>query len=178
MWKRARTKPYREAKLTLHPSSSKGPTFGVSVEYWRDGRYLLVRFITDEDNDWIAWPAPTSSERSDELWRTTCFEVFVATGEGYREYNLSPSSQWASYRFDSYRAGMTAAPETVVSKGIRFQDYIAILEAQIELPDGACRLGFSTVLQTAEGTMHYWALAHPSDKPDFHHPDSFVLDIP
>ena len=175
---RTEWKPNRRVNLIEHPSVSKGPTHGVMVEYWRDGGFLLVKFVTDEDTDWIAWPEPTASARADELWRTTCFEVFVATSDGYREYNLSPSSRWASYSFDSYRNGMEPAPEGVVSKGIRFQGYNATLEAQIELPEGACRLGFSTVLQTREGTMHYWALAHPSDKPDFHHPDSFVLDLP
>lgn len=120
----------------------------------------------------------TVSERADELWRATCFEVFAVTSDGYWEYNLSPSSRWASYRFDSYREGMRPAVECVMSKGIRFDAYNAVLEAQIELPNGAERLGFSAVLQTVEGKMFYWALAHPSDKPDFHHPDSFVLDLP
>jgi len=114
----------------------------------------------------------------DELWRTTCFEVFVATDDGYVEYNLSPSSRWASYRFDACREGMRPAPEGVISKGVRFEAFNAVLEAQIELPDGVGRLGFSTVLQTVEGETFYWALAHPSDKPDFHHPDSFVLELP
>ena len=36
----------------------------------------------------------------------------------------------------------------------------------------------SAVIETTDGAMSYWALAHPSAKPDFHHPDSFVLDLP
>lgn len=175
---RSGTKPYQEARLVPHPLFDKGPTFGVDVEYWRDGRFLLVRFMTVEDTDGIAWPDEAASERADGLWQTTCFEAFVETDDGYWEYNLSPSSRWASYRFKSYRQGMTTAAETVVSKGMRFPGFNGILEAQIELPEGARRLGFSTVIQAVKGTIHYWALAHPSDKPDFHHPDSFILDLP
>lgn len=134
--------------------------------------------MTEEDTDWIAWPDMAVSERADDLWRTTCFEVFVATGHGYWEYNLSPSSRWASYRFDSYREGMRPAAEAVLSEGIRFDACKGVLEAQVELPDGAERLGFSAVLQTLDGATAYWALAHPSAKPDFHHPDAFVLDTP
>jgi hypothetical protein len=52
------------------------------------------------------------------------------------------------------------------------------LEARIELPHGAKRLGLSAVIEAVDGAMSYWALAHPSAKPDFHHPDSFVLDLP
>lgn len=52
------------------------------------------------------------------------------------------------------------------------------LEARIDLPYGADRLGLSAVIEGVDGAISYWALVHPSDKPDFHHPDSFVLDLP
>jgi len=168
---------YRQARLKPHPSCRSGPAQHVEVDYWRDGRFLLVRFSTMEDNDWIDWPELIASGRRDELWRATCFEVFVQTADGYLEYNLSPSSEWATYRFDRYREGMRPADEGVVSKGTRFRGLGTELEAQLELPDGVTKLAFSAVLRTVEGETFYWALAHPSDKPDFHHPDSFVLEL-
>ena len=36
----------------------------------------------------------------------------------------------------------------------------------------------ATVGNTVGGAISYWALAHPAEKPDFHHPDSFVLTLP
>jgi hypothetical protein len=36
----------------------------------------------------------------------------------------------------------------------------------------------TAVIEEAHGTMSYWALAHGSDVPDFHHPDGFVLELP
>ncbi len=39
-------------------------------------------------------------------------------------------------------------------------------------------LGVSAVVETKEGSLSYWALAHPPGKPDFHHPDSFALTLP
>ena len=33
-------------------------------------------------------------------------------------------------------------------------------------------------IEETDGTLSYWALAHPSPKPDFHHPDGFVLELP
>lgn len=161
-----------------HPSAAGPPPWDITVDYWREDGFLLVRFATFEENDWIRWPARARSMRQDNLWRTTCFEVFVETSNGYREYNLSPSSEWACYRFDGYRRGMREAPESVVSKGIRFDGLGAQLEAQLELPDSARRFGLSAVIETVDGSMSYWALAHPSAKPDFHHSDSFVLDLP
>ena len=32
------------------------------------------------------------------------------------------------------------------------------------------RLGLSAVLEGDDGKLHYWALAHPASRPDFHHP--------
>lgn len=40
------------------------------------------------------------------------------------------------------------------------------------------RLGLSAVIEEGSGCVSYWALAHPSAKPDFHHPGSFILTLP
>ena len=50
---------------------------------------------------------------SDELWQHTCFEAFVraSSGSEYYEFNFSPSTQWAVYRFTDYRNGMCVAAE-------------------------------------------------------------------
>lgn len=40
------------------------------------------------------------------------------------------------------------------------------------------RLGLSTVIEERNGRMSYWALAHPTEKPDFHDPACFALELP
>ena len=102
----------------------------------------------------------------------------MATDDGYIEYNLSPSSQWASYRFDGPRAGMRTAEEVATVEGLDGAVDMVALEARIELPQRARRLGLSAVIETVDGATSYWALAHPCARPDFHHPDSFILDLP
>jgi hypothetical protein len=42
----------------------------------------------------------------------------------------------------------------------------------------AWRAGVSAVIEEADGTKSYWALAHPPGEPDFHDPESFVLSLP
>lgn len=177
LW-RKRAKLYEQAILRPHPSEQGVPPLDLTVDYRKCGSALVVEFVTHEDTDWIVWPALAEPKRADHLWQTTCFEVFIQTDVGYLEYNLSPSSSWASYRFDGYRSGMRSAPEFVASSGMRFENYWGLLRAQLLLPPNAKRLGFSAVIQTTDGRFVHWALAHPSDKPDFHHPDSFVLDLP
>ena len=53
-------------------------------------------------------PAPSRpAARLDELWQHTCFEAFVGCPDqqDYWEFNLSPSGDWAAYRFLAYRQG-------------------------------------------------------------------------
>ena len=43
--------------------------------------------------------------------------------------------------------------------------------------DGVMRLALAAVVEEIDGRLSYWALAHPSGVPDFHHPDSFMLQL-
>jgi hypothetical protein len=38
-------------------------------------------------------------------------------------------------------------------------------------------LALSAVLAAATGEKSYWALVHSGDKPDFHHPAGFRLEL-
>ncbi len=126
-------------------------------------------------------PVPVPSRRADELWRHSCFEMFlkVEGEEGYCEFNLSPSSEWAAYTFTGYRVGMHDLALTV-DPDIEWerQGDAFVLEADVDLsaiPDGRRLTGLSAVIEETDGIKSYWALAHPPGKPDFHHADSFVL---
>jgi hypothetical protein len=39
-------------------------------------------------------------------------------------------------------------------------------------------LGLSAVLEEQDGIKSYWALAHSSEKPDFHARDCFIAKLP
>ncbi len=164
--------------LSAHPASPRD-SLTVSVDRERRADRLWLRFIVEGDTDAIEWPRKTIAARTDGLWQHTCFEVFVRTGDGYVEYNLSPSDAWATYVFSGYREGMQPARVTATIDGLDGAENYAALEAVIDLPPNATGpIGLSAVIESTDGTLSYWALAHPSDKPDFHHPDSFVLELP
>lgn len=123
-------------------------------------------------------------QRLDGLWQTTCAEAFVEGDAGYYEFNFGPGGDWAAYSFAGHRQGMSK-PETfhpTISSGRHgdaWQLNAGIDLAKLSVPfAGAIRLGVSFVAQLKDGSLSYWALVHPSDKPDFHHPDSFILDLP
>jgi predicted GIY-YIG superfamily endonuclease len=122
--------------------------------------------------------------RADGLWQATCFELFIRTGdgEGYCEFNLSPSERWAAYDFITYREGMTDRPmprDPVCT--LRRGGKLAIFDAAIPrsaLPALPWRFGLSAVIEEEAGVKSYWALAHPEAKPDFHDPACFAGVLP
>ncbi|MDH5556301.1 MAG: DOMON-like domain-containing protein [Alphaproteobacteria bacterium] len=162
---------------------------GVEAEAARPGSdSLLLRFIVTGVIADLFLPPATATERTDELWRHTCFEAFVRAGPGtaYYEFNFAPSTQWAAYRFDGYRCGMSVASTMgaprieVRSDGGSYELQASLaLDHLPDLPrDAAWRLGLSAVIEEADGNISYWALAHPPGKPDFHHSDCFTLELP
>src|SRR5215470_4010645 len=100
--------------LRLHPDSLCFAATHVEAEVVRPcaGGLVLCYFVTGKISD-LRMPPVTAAVRTDELWQLTCFEAFVRTspGAGYYEFNFAPSTQWAAYRFSSYRSGMRAAIE-------------------------------------------------------------------
>ncbi len=134
----------------------------------------------------IMLPPLAAPTRADELWRHTCFEVFVREGAGlgYCEFNFATSRQWAAYRFDDYRDGMSPIG-AIAAPRIESRASEARLDVDVSLnltgliaADASWRLALTAVIEDASGQKSYWALAHPQGKPDFHHRDGFVLDLP
>lgn len=164
--------------LTPHPSTP-APGLTLEVEARRAGDRLSLEYRLGGAVVTVRWPDPAPRVPTDDLWRTTCFEAFVGgSGEAYAEFNLSPSGAWAAYRFDGCREGMRLLGIPAPAQVVRHAAEGFALTADIPLPpqfDGP--LGLSAVIEGLDGGISYWALAHPSDKPDFHHPDARLLDL-
>ncbi|MBE0625899.1 MAG: DOMON-like domain-containing protein [Burkholderiales bacterium] len=133
-------------------------------------------------------PQTQPAQATDELWRHTCCELFVAVSgdPAYREFNCSPSGQWAMYDFSAYREReVSALGPKPPAPSIRFDSGAKgwTLQARIAaaaLPRGApaqIELGVAVVLETEQGKLSYWALRHAAGQPDFHRRESFVLRL-
>jgi hypothetical protein len=174
--------------LSLHPDSQSPAVthIEVTIERPKADHLLLSYAVTGKIGD-IRMPAVRAATRGDELWRQTCFEAFVraSASAAYYEFNFAPSTQWAAYRFTDYRSGMQAAPEiTTMPIEAQTRGDCYTLRALLELDrlsglrrDTSWRLGLSTLIEDKSGRMSYWALAHPSGKPDFHHADCFRYEF-
>lgn len=169
--------------LTAHPATPPSGEMQIECSFsfkmgWAQFRYRVRTRCP------VLLPPFAGKRRADDLWRTTCFELFVRHGEGpaYSEFNFSPSERWAAYQFDAYRSRPRDRPlprDPVCT--IRQGRGMIILDAVLPLaglPELAAKAGLSAVIEEETGTRSYWALFHPGGKPDFHHPDCFRLDLP
>jgi hypothetical protein len=182
----------RSLALTPHPAGVHEAVRAIDAHVRRDSSGLLaVRYTVHGDPKGLAIPPARAPGRADDLWRHTCFEAFIATGAGpsYLELNFSPSGEWASYEFVSYRerwmvdreaSGPVAPVEAPSITTMRGEQELAV-EAAVTLArlrgEMPMKMALAAVIEDARGKLSYWALGHPPGKPDFHHPDGFVLQI-
>ena len=159
-----------------HPSSVDRIK-GISVRVERDQKALKVGFALEGDLSLIALPPAGPARRGDKLWQHTCFEIFVSERmPAYHEFNFSPSGEWAAYAFRRYREALPDLP-AIRSVSVRRSADRLELEATIPVRDGGLLAAVSAVVESRSGALSYWALKHPTGKPDFHHPDAFVVEI-
>lgn len=179
--------------LIPHPATPPGRLRACRVSVVRRGSSLELRVWLEAGPDALVWPARVpGAGRRDGLWRTTCCEVFIRDldGPGYLEFNVAPSGEWSAWSFERYRDGRSdlqlvhppritaAAPGQ--SGGRRSDGKTWQLSAGLTVPlalDRPWAASPTVVAEETDGTISYWALAHPEGAPDFHHPDCFVLPL-
>lgn len=175
-----RLQPYHDS-----PAITQALTVSVSLSRQSDG-FLLQHYLEGPAVDALSLAEKVlAPSRRDELWKHTCMEAFFAVRNStrYYEFNGSPSGDWALYRFEDYRQGMTEQP-VVVAPALQVRDQQrGTLRLVWHIPffteDAVDRAGITAVLQHRDlpGVSSYWALAHVGDKPDFHLANSFVCPL-
>jgi len=171
--------------LHCHPDSARTSfcTVDANANLTQSGA-LALRYRLHGAADALCIPVPAAPRARDGLWQHTCFEAFVAAVDepGYREFNFSPSGEWASYRFTAYRERDAAPlavtpPQTVFRRSAGGFELNATLAPEMLPPGKALAIGLTAVLEATDGSKSYWALAHCAAKPDFHLRASFSLTL-
>ena len=174
-------------RLILHPDSYCAAVNRIEASVTRaGGTRLALEYALAGNTGAIRLPAPGRTVRGEELWKSTCFELFIRAEESsaYYEFNFTPACEWAAYVFSAYRAGMhdlemsedpsietkTTPNAFTIKVGLDLSAFLSSREAPL-------RLGLSAVVEEKNGSKSYWALRHPPGRPDFHHPDCFALEL-
>ncbi|NOZ54921.1 MAG: hypothetical protein GXP08_17595 [Gammaproteobacteria bacterium] len=150
-----------------------------------DSQHIIINFKLKGNNSLVKHPPIASTpQRKDNLWQTTCFEVFTATtaSSEYWEYNISPCHNWNVYSFNDYRSKQALAPPftgMVKIKTLYSNSHLDGITASLPLPQPLVGreiiLGINSVLQDINNNLHYYALIHPNLKPDFHDRRGFIM---
>lgn len=122
----------------------------------------------------------TTNKRQDNLWKHTCFEIFLKqkNTDSYYEYNFSPSGEWNAYSFEGERRGMkeiAAQEEPIIENFLdSTKKYKVSLNIKnLDIPLEELSVSICAVIETP--TEHqYFSTKHTSNKPDFHKQDSFI----
>ena len=141
---------------------------------------LALRFTLEGQISRVHVPPPQPARFVDGLWQHTCCEIFIAPKGGtlYREFNFSPSGEWAAFEFQRYREGAALADAALNPRiAVRRGEERLELEARVPYPAEASSVALCAVIEDQAGGLSYWAIKHPAGKPDFHHPVGFALDL-
>jgi hypothetical protein len=168
-------------KLIPHPATPPEGVVAVDADlhvYPGDGISITYSVVGGA----VVWPVPGAGGRQDELWQTTCFELFLKPvgQDSYFEFNFSPSTAWAVYRFDAYRHRRKDVHPALFPYLVNLAP-AGLLEVTCDLSEltaSPFRMGVSAVIEEPGGRKSYWALAHPPGEPDFHSDACFALELP
>ena len=170
--------------LVPHPAKSPIGVRSVEARVRNDDSHWLTIRWRIEGSSGLVLPKLAGKQRRDELWRTTCFELFLQPGEGpaYTELNLSPSEAWNAYDFDDYRQGMRhrqvdRQPVLTMRPGSSLAIFDAAIPREM-LPTLPCAMGLTAVIEEEGHTLSYWSLSHSADNaPDFHRAACFTARL-
>jgi hypothetical protein len=171
--------------LKCHPSTRTETVRAIQVAVRRAANAeLQMTFRLDGEIPRIRVSPVRIPRFAKELWKHTCFEVFIALDgqAAYHEFNFAPSREWAIYAFRGYRDGSPVADETMrpniatrsTANRLELDALVRLDTLSATYPRATLRIGLSAVIETNKG-ISYWALRHPKDKPDFHDANGFSL---
>lgn len=172
--------------LSCHPATPASFPLGMkaSVSLTHSGLRLVYRLSGNTAG--LRIPPATTPGSADGLWQHTCFEAFVSAegNPAYREFNFSPSGQWAAYRFAGERQREITTAPNLPAPAMQLATTPALLTLDVHLPLAALPssaphvvLALCAVIEGIDGRLSYWALQHPQPRPDFHHPAGRTLRL-
>ena len=170
----------------LHPfkSNKSLPHLKITSKITRLKTELKASYKLEGNLDQIILPPVNKQvKRQDNLWQTTCFELFLAVFNApeYWEFNLSPTGDWNVYAFSKYRRGMRTAasfqelPFQIIHNSNNLYELLITVDLTTIISGNTpLEIAATTVIEDTNHNLSYWAITHPGTEADFHRRDSFI----
>ena len=128
------------------------------------------------------FPKQTQQQRANELWKATCFELFMNnySSTKYYEINISPSTQWNSYQFTSYKKEMIES-HIFSTPTIRSQQQNNGYNLSFEMDftesifEKKLLINCAVILLDNKGVRYFYSINRRKELPDFHDREYFEL---
>jgi len=150
----------------------------VTTTVYLNQKSIALSFVIKGKLDEYSFSPQSKQTRANELWKATCFELFLANSnnEAYYEFNFSPSLAWNFYYLNEYRAEpceveMNTEPKIETLYGQDSFQIFCELEINTRSFDS---YNVAAILLTKEAQRTFWSVNHLNTAPDFHHRANFL----
>jgi hypothetical protein len=177
----------KKSNFTLIPFSiNTAPALKITGIISRQYNLLNLQYLLRSNLETIIIPqAVTTTTRQYDLWEHTCLEFFLGLPDStaYWEFNLSPAGDWNVFHFPNYRQNIaeekafTSLPFTVLQQANYLQLNLEVDLNKIIASEQNLEIGITSVIESQDQQLSYWALRHPASTADFHNRDSWIIKL-
>lgn len=98
----------KKQTFILKNHNQKQEDIEIESSFEIDNKTLRLSFDIKGNIGNYLFDEPCKQTRKDELWKKTCFELFIAhkNRPNYHELNISTSTEWNFYTFSDYKTAM------------------------------------------------------------------------
>lgn len=178
--------------VLLYAFENKKENIRVSADYQLQGTQLIASYLIDDKaqelEDFYPFESGTSISGSlfplENLWTTTCFEIFLKNVEmpDYYEFNFNSKGEWNVFYFSDYRKRVESSKNSIevkmqtqiiAGRPLLVYSFDISNLANLKFPS---HINLSAVTKSKAG-ITYWSQKHNSQKADFHDPKNFTLTL-
>ena len=130
------------------------------------------------------FPKETKQQRANELWRDTCFELFIAnnSSQEYYEINISSSTEWNTYHFESYKKEMQesnkfSVPSIQNQQSNNRYSFSFEMNFQEDIFEKKLLINLAVILLDRDGVRQFYSINRREKLPNFHDRNGFDLLI-
>jgi len=128
--------------------------------------------ITGDISNYI-FNHPSRQTRKNELWKETCFELFLAhkNSSEYYEANISPSTEWNFYNFSDYKTDMKEKKDIyapLISSVKMVDKYSISFEFEFNAIRSNLSFNLCVILLDKEGIRDFYSIHRKKENVDFH----------
>ena len=163
----------------LFPHCQTEEALTIKASFTLTSQQLVLSFVLQGVREHYLFDTKNHAKRADELWRATCFEMFIknSNSKKYWELNIAPNGSWNFYRFSDYKKDRQEESRVLTPKVLFKQerDEVSVnveVDFTEKLFDESVDFNLALILLDIEGKRHFYTLNPKEGVADFH---AFVL---